>query len=378
MAITPKTYPNILKFGLQASYNSLAVKDPNVLYFCTDSKKIYKGTIDFTDSVVVSTKAADVTAPLVGKLYVFAETGTTEIYTGSEWKVVSYPVSTTIDAASDNVHVPTAKAVYDFVESEIAELAGGAEVVKSIASTNGTEGSITYTTGDDQTHDVALKGVVTTPAYDATTRKFTFPVVGGSDVVVELGKDVFVDPAGNNRYENGNIYIYLNDGTGEKEATELVIPVTGLIKDYVGGDTDSVELTVNNDTHVVTADVVLREDSVAPGEEFTNALKLSTAEGKKGLYVDLSAVEAKIKAAEDRLDAAEAAITKLNGDAAVDGSVAAQIKAESDALKAGVIKTAQDTADKAVADAAAAQAKADQNEADIAALATATTVWGTF
>ena len=68
----------------------------------------------------------------------------------------------------------------------------------------------------------------------------------------------------------------------------------------------------------------------------------------------------------------------MNGDAGVDGSVDAKIKAESDNLKAGVIKTAQDTADKAVADAAAAQAKADQNEADIAALATATTVWGTF
>ena len=33
MAITPKTYPNILKYGLQASYDSLAAKDSNVLYF---------------------------------------------------------------------------------------------------------------------------------------------------------------------------------------------------------------------------------------------------------------------------------------------------------------------------------------------------------
>ena len=68
----------------------------------------------------------------------------------------------------------------------------------------------------------------------------------------------------------------------------------------------------------------------------------------------------------------------MNGDSSVDGSVDAKIKAESDILKAGVIKTAQDTADQAVTDAAAAQAKADQNEADIAALAAATTVWGTF
>ena len=31
MAITPKTYPNILKYGLQASYDGLASKDANVL-----------------------------------------------------------------------------------------------------------------------------------------------------------------------------------------------------------------------------------------------------------------------------------------------------------------------------------------------------------
>ena len=46
-------------------------------------------------------------------------------------------------------------------------------------------------------------------------------------------------------------------------------------------------------------------------------------------------------------------------------------------LQAASLKQKSDTA-KAVADAAAAQAKADQNEADIAALAAATTVWGTF
>ena len=374
MAITPKTYPNILKYGLQASYDGLASKDANVLYFCTDTKKIYKGTVDFTDSVVYSTKAADVTAPIVGKLYVFSATGTCEVYTGTEWKVVSYPITTTIDAASDDVHVPSAKAVYDFVQDEISSAMTGTDVVKSIKSTDGTEGSITYTTGDGVDHDVALKGVVTTPSYDATTRKFTFPVVGGSDVSVELGKDVFIDPAGNNRYENGNIYLYLNDGSEGSEATELVIPVTSLVTDYFGDDTDSIEVDIDNGTHKVTAKAVLRQDT----SDFTNALKLSTAEGAKGLYVDLSEVNAAIKALQDRVTTAEGKLDVLEGDVNTENSVDWKIAQESTILKTGVIKTAQDTADKAVSDAANAQAKADQNEADIAALATATTVWGTF
>ena len=79
------TYPNILKYGLQASYNALATKDANVIYFCTDSKKIYKGDIDFTDSVVYSTQNSDVTAPIIGKLYVFSTTGTCEVYNGTSW-----------------------------------------------------------------------------------------------------------------------------------------------------------------------------------------------------------------------------------------------------------------------------------------------------
>ena len=432
MAITPKTYPNILKYGLQASYNSLAAKDANVLYFCTDTKKIYKGTVDFTDSVVYSTKAADVAAPIIGKLYVFSATGTCEVYDGSKWTVVSYPLTTTINASSDDVHVPSAKAVYDFVEAEISTAMTGTDVVKSIVSTTDAEGSITYTTGDGNTHDVALKGVVTTPTYSAATRKFTFPVVGGQPVEVELGKDIFIDPDASNRYENGNIYLYLNDGSGEKAATELVIPVTSLVTDYFGDDTDSVSVNVDNSTHKVTADVILREDEVGV---FTNALKLSTVEGKKGLYVDLAGVVGDIAGLEGRIDTAEATLEKLeadvntvgsvdykiaqesttlktgviktaqdtadqavataaaaqskadanetaigvlNGGADVAGSVAKAVADESKVLKEGVIKTAQDTADQAVADAAAAQATADQNAADIAALAAATTVWGTF
>ena len=221
---------------------------------------------------------------------------------------------------------------------------------------------------------VALNGVVKTPSYDASTRKFTFPVVGGSDVTVELGKDVFIDPAGNNRYENGNIYLYLNDGSEGSEATELVIPVTSLVTDYFGDDTDSIEVDIDNGTHKVTAKAVLRQDT----SDFTNALKLSTVEGAKGLYVDLSEVNAAIKALQDRVTTAEGKLNVLEGDVNTENSVDWKIAQESTILKTGVIKTAQDTADQAVNDAANAQAKADQNEADIAALATATTVWGTF
>ena len=297
---TPKTYKNILKYGTQANYAALATKDADVLYFCTDTGKLYKGEVDFTNAIVFAASKSGVTSPIVGKTYFFADSGTVEAYDPAVpgWKVISYPLVTTIvdsAAGNDDVHVPSAKAVYDFVEQEIAEVVGG-DMVKSVQQKmNGqtaVEGTIQYVTGDDVAHDVEMTGVVTTPTYDAASRTFTFPVTGKSDVVVELGKDIFIDPQGNNRYEDGFIYLYLNDGTQSSDPTELVIPVTGLVTDYFGTQTDTVTLTVDNSTHEVTADVRVRPDVVGT---FTNALKVSSTSGAEGLYVDLTDVEADIE-----------------------------------------------------------------------------------
>ena len=410
-----KTYPNILKYGLQTSYDALGVKDSNVLYFCTDTKKIYKGDIDFTDSVVLAaTKPA--TGIIAGKLYVLADTGTVEVYAGGAWHVVSYPVATTISASSDDVHVATAKAVYDAIQNAIS----GGSVVNEVKA-SATEGNITVVS-NGQEKDVVVHGVVTTPSYDATTRKFTFPVVDGDDVVVELGKDIFIDPNANNRYENGNLYLYLNDGSGEtKTPTELVIPVTALVKDYFGDDTASIQVDIDNATHKVTAKAVLRADK----EGFTNALKVSEAEGDLGLYVDLSAyatiayVDGEIERAEGTADSAlalaqsnQTAIGVLNGDVATAGSVAKTVNdaintldstvtqaAGADGVSAEVVQ--EDGKLKSVSVAIAAEtydafgaAKAVQGEttktvkdvedlvaenaANLEALAAATTVWGTF
>ena len=410
-----KTYPNILKYGVQASYDALGSKDSNVLYFCTDTKKIYKGDIDFTDSVVLAaTKPA--TSIIAGKLYVIADTGTVEVYAGGAWHVVSYPVATTISASSDDVHVATAKAVYDAIQNAIS----GGSVVNEVKA-SATEGNITVVSNGEE-KDVVVHGVVTTPSYDASTRKFTFPVVDGDDVVVELGKDIFIDPNANNRYENGNLYLYLNDGTGEGKApTELVIPVTALVKDYFGDDTASIQVDVDNATHKVTAKAVLRADK----EGFTNALKVSEAEGDQGLYVDLSAyatiayVDGEIERAEGTADSAlalaqsnQTAIGVLNGDVSTAGSVAKTVNdainnldstvtqvAGADGVSAEVVQ--EDGKLKSVSVAIAAEtydafgaAKAVQGEttktvkdvedlvaenaANLEALAAATTVWGTF
>lgn len=367
MALNKNTYANILKAGTQAAYEAIQTKDNSVLYFCTDTGKIYKGSTDFTNSVVLAASKPD--TPIVGKLYVLADTNTVEVYVGGAWKVVSYPTATTIDVNSDDVHVATAKAVYDAITDAVADLAGSENTIKSIGKGD-TDGSIKITKGDDSASDLTIDGVVTTPTWNSDTRVLTLPVNGGAAVEVNIGKDIFLDPAKEQKYNPDTkcIELYLNDGTGEKEATKISIPAESLVNDYTVGDTATVALTLGDD-HKITAAVKLSDD-------IKNAI---VVDGEKGLMVDLSAyaltdtVDSQIatvtglaNAAQAKADANEAAITILNGDANTAGSVDAKVK------------VAKDAAD-------AAQAKADANADDIAtldynlnALANATTVWGTF
>lgn len=373
------TYPKILLAGTQAAYDALQAKDENKLYFCTDSGKIYKGTVDFSNSVVFA--AAKPEKPVVGKVYVLADTNTVEVYNGTAWTVVSYPTATTISEASTNVQVASAKAVFDFVTEKIAEVTGGANVVTAVAE--GTEaGTFTYTTGDSKSHTVTLNGLAKKPTWNTTTRTLTIPVVGGDDVVVEIGKDIFVDPEGDNSYhaDTKEIWLTLND----TKKSVIKIPAAGLVDIYTGGKTKSVQVAVS-DGKVVSADVIVRPDVADGDEAFTNALKI----GETGLYVDLSAyaTTASLEAAKTELnksitavkttaDANKSTLDTLTADETSSGSIKQQIKAEADARTAA--DGALDTRVKALeTDNTANKAAIKENSDNIAALASSFT-WGTF
>ena len=76
------TYTGILKYGTQAAYEALGAKVDSCLYFCTDTGKLYKGSVDFSNSSVIA--ASKPAAPVVGKIYILADTKTAEIYDGAE------------------------------------------------------------------------------------------------------------------------------------------------------------------------------------------------------------------------------------------------------------------------------------------------------
>ena len=362
-------YPKILKYGTQAAYEALGTKDSSVLYFCTDSGKIYRGTVDFSNSVIVA--ASKPATPVVGKVYVLADTNTVEIYTSGAWKVLSYPVATAINVSSDDVHVATAKAVYDAIQTAVADLSTSADTVKAIAA--GTDNAtLVLTRGDDTTANVVVPGVVTAPTWDATTRVLTLPVSNGTPVEVNIGKDMFLDPTANNRYDEAtqSIYLYLNDGADGSAATELVIPVGDLIDVYTGGTTDTVAVSVSNNE--ITATV-----KVDPSAN--NSLVASA----NGLMVDLTAyaksqdvadeiadVNDLAQSAKDKADANETAIQLINGDATTDGSIKKQIADAIAPLTQADIDFGTEIA--------TMKTNIQTNTDNIAALALAATTWGTF
>lgn len=373
------TIANILKAGLQAAYNQLETKDASTLYFCTDTGKMYKGEVDFTESVkVVATKP---TTPVVGKVYILQDTNTVEAYDANGWHTITPAVSAQVGLNSTDSTVPTSKAVYDFVTEIASTITGSDKVVTSLEST--TPGKITYKTADEKTHDLTLTGVNTGVQYEAATRKFTFHTAGADDLVVELGKDIFVDPTGDNTYhaDTKEIWLTLNNGTEGTAATVIKIPAAGLVNILTGETSSSVKVTVDNASGKIKAEAAVKADA----EGFTNALKLD--EG--GLYVDLSAyttttdlttqlteLEKKITKAQTTADTNTTAIAKINGDEATEGSFAKAIADAKKVIDANV-DTAQKQADKGVSDAAAAQTTANQNAENITAIADALK-WGSF
>jgi len=391
-------YPKVLYAGTQANYDAIATKDSTVLYWTTDTNKIYKGNVDFSKNVeYLASKPTTVATRAANRVYMFADTGNVEFYDGTNWHVISLPSTTSFEyATADDLHVPTTKAVKDYVEAIIG---GSSDVVADVSATTAADSSVTgyvdrggvtvtqgddskkviqvpgvattisasatnaaglvlaHTTGNDDTvvvpdvlvgvtgstgtaatldfsisddasgvsvtvpgvvtgltgatgtdvegqiavttstgthANVTVPGVFKSVSWNSTTRTLTFTDTSGNstgtDHVVDLGKDIFIDQDADNRYENGNLYLYLNDGDGSSDPTEIVIPVTGLITDYFGDDTSSVSVDVDNNTHKVTAAVIRRPDETG----FENRLKLSSTVGKVGLYVDTSDIEQNI------------------------------------------------------------------------------------
>ena len=252
------------------------VRDANKLYWCSDTRELYKGNDLYTEAVRIVDALPDAMAQ--GVLYVLPS-GEVKVFNGTDVVTVAKPYvdSTSGVLTADNTddQVATAKMVYESIAQAVGAVAEGGELVNNIFSTKA--GTVTVTKGayvkldenatfsagtnyfkkvDDQyvldeeactesrfpfcllDHDVyissdevdvAIKGVVVDPTYDASTRTITLPYADGTEsLVINLGKDIFIDPTADNKYntETGNIEVYLNDGSMTYEQVAAMMSQT--------------------------------------------------------------------------------------------------------------------------------------------------------
>lgn len=107
--------------GLAAEYAALETKDPNTLYFITDERRIYKGDVPMSGGIYKAVSEF----PAAGEtnvIYVSTSTGEVRFWNGAAYQTLVKAYATEISGNGDNLHLPTTKAIVDYVTSAIADL----------------------------------------------------------------------------------------------------------------------------------------------------------------------------------------------------------------------------------------------------------------
>ena len=242
------------------------------MYFLSDTKEIYRGTVPFTESVVLYTELPTAPAIAVNKLYINSTALEGKVWNGTDWTTVIQPVSDTVeDVAGKPV---SGKAVAAYVAAEMSKMTNSAESISAL-SWDSAEHLLTITKGDTSTEDIVFDGLGVNLQYTSATGELQLLDASGNAIgeAINLGLEKFVT-SGEYDPENQNIILYF-----DAEKTESVtIPVGSLVDTYTGESSDTVDLTVSNN-------------------KFVAKVKISTADGNQitvddnGLYiapVDLS------------------------------------------------------------------------------------------
>ena len=300
---------NLVKFmsGSSASFAALGTKDDNTLYFLNDTKQIYKGANLYSKSFEVVSVLP--TSGVKDVLYV--ETSTKKLHT---WNGTSFvealnafvTVDTKVEQAGANA--VSGKAVYDFVAAEIAALTGGSSnaFVSSIIEDNTAIGQFTVNKGtDSSTVKIKLDGLAQKPTYDEATRKFTFPVVGGDALEVNLGKDLVVK-SGEYDVASQKIILTIEGGS------TIEIPVNDLVDVYTASDdtTGAARITISDNAIkaavVVDNSTIKNDNGVLKADFSTLALKSVVEDLAKDVAANETAIgnlntnlTAKIEAVEE-------------------------------------------------------------------------------
>lgn len=311
---------NLVKFmsGSSASFAALGTKDDNTLYFLNDTKQIYKGEHLYSKSFEV-VSILPTSGGVKDVLYVETSTKKLHIWNGSSF-VEALDAFVTIDTEvkETGANAVSGKAVYDFVSAEINALTGGTSnvFVSSIVEDNSAIGQFTVNKGAESTTiKVKLDGLAQAPSYDRTLRKFTFPVIGGDAVEVNLGKDLVVTNESHYDAQTQKIVLVID---GDPKST-IEIPVADLVDVYTASADESGAVKVTIESNEVKAAVkvdgatIKNDNGVLKADFSTLALK-SVVED---LAKDVAANETAIENLDTRLTGRIEGVEKTAGDNAV-------------------------------------------------------------
>lgn len=257
-----------------SKYTSLETKDTNTLYFIEDATRIYKGNVDVTQSLKAVSTFDDIPGEDIfdNTIYMNLTTFEVRVKNGNTWSILSPGYISTssqfIDANSSKL--ATVGATKAYITKTISDITGGTAFVKGITFDSSTA-SLKIDKGEESASSLPLTGVAHSPTYDASKLKLTIPVVGGTDIVVDIPKDKFVT-AGTYNTKTKNIEL-----TIEGQSDKVLIPAAALVDTYVADNTNkNITVAVSSDNKISAS---LTIDPTAG-----NALKYTS----KGFMVDLS------------------------------------------------------------------------------------------
>lgn len=212
----------------------------DAIYFLSDTRKVMKGSGDFTESVRFYTGTKP-TAPAQGVVYINSTTLKGEAYNGSAWVTVIEPVVNTI-TDTDTTSPVTGKAVADYVKGKF----GGKDTVKAV-SYDKEAVALNVTTGDGKTQTAVLENIGVSIDYTGSTGDLVLKDKNDKVLsTVKLALERFVKSATYSA-ENHEITLVFND-----DQDAITIDVSDLVDTYTVGNTGSVTMTMTGNNITAT------------------------------------------------------------------------------------------------------------------------------
>lgn len=223
------------------------------LYFLKDTKEIYRGEDNFTESVVLYNGTLPTTYAL-NRLYIDSTTLAGSINDGTGWRSVIKPVEDTVDPASGNP--VSAKAVAAYVAAEVAKVSTSGDVINAL-SWDSAEHILTYTKGDSTTSDITFDGLGVNLSYVSETGALQLLDASGNKIgdPINLPQEQFVT-AGEYDAANKQIILYFD----AEKTNSVTIDASALVDVYTGAETNgaTVEVSAGN---VISATIKISSES---------------------------------------------------------------------------------------------------------------------